>query len=66
MDIEFWAINILLSAILFWVSVYYIDESRRLAYFTLFTSYILVIIFSIKLGSEMAYRKSAFGKNKII
>jgi hypothetical protein len=63
MDIEFCAIIISLSAIIFWVSVYYIDEYRRLAYFTSFTSYILVIIISVKLGSETAYRKSAFDKN---
>ena len=63
MDIESCAITILLTAILFWISVYHIDEYRRLAYFTLFTSYILVIITSAKLGSELAYRNSAFGKN---
>ena len=63
MDIEFCAITILLTAILFWISVYYIDADKRLVYFTLFTSFILAIITSAKLGSEIAYRNSAFGKN---
>ena len=63
MDIESCAIAILLAAILFWVSVYYIDADKRLVYFTLFTSFILAIITSAKLGSEIAYRNSAFGKN---
>lgn len=63
MDIVFCAITVLLSAILFWISVYYVDEDRRLVYFALFISSILVVITSAKFGSEIAYRKSAFGKN---
>ena len=63
MGIEFCAIIMLFCAIFFWIGIYYIDDAENFVYFLLVVSFVVMFIISAKLGSEIAYKKAAFGYN---